>query len=82
MSADNWAERAACRTDPPGLLTAEFFEDENFDRLKREYCEPCPVSGECLAQAILERDLEFGLRALTPKERRSYDRALRDRASS
>ncbi len=47
-----WRDSAACRdTDPES-----FFDERMFPELRRSFCQQCPVRGDCLQEALNNRD--------------------------
>lgn len=71
-----WRGSALCmQTDPEAFFpTNKAYTDEyngynNYNEA-RKICAECPVRGECLADALITNDLEYGMRGgLTPRER-------------
>ena len=82
--AEGWLRYAACRTadvDPD-----EMFPDNSEAGIEhaRQICAPCPVSRQCLADALRTGDNQHGIRGgLKPVERRllAKELARRERAA-
>ena len=72
---NKWRDYALCaQTDPEVFFPAnkansdEYNGYNNYDA--RKVCAECPVKGECLADALMTGDVEYGMRGgLTPRER-------------
>jgi WhiB family redox-sensing transcriptional regulator len=70
---EGWARRGRCAT-PGSDRDAMFVEGAEQNTAKR-VCRPCPVRGECLADALDNRT-EYGVwGGLTERERRALLRA-------
>ena len=73
---NKWRGSALCaQTDPEAFFPAnKAYADEyngynNYNEA-RKICAECPVKGECLADALMTGDVEYGMRGgLTPRER-------------
>jgi WhiB family redox-sensing transcriptional regulator len=62
----DWRMRGPCRHEPDRLFVSGASQ-----RAATLICEPCPVRGRCLAEA-LDRRIEFGVwGGMTERERRS-----------
>jgi WhiB family redox-sensing transcriptional regulator len=67
MWVEDWASRAACKTDTPDALFVRGAE-QNKAKL---VCNGCPVRTECLAEA-LDNQIEWGVwGGMTERERRA-----------
>ncbi|MGI8612409.1 MAG: WhiB family transcriptional regulator [Nocardioidaceae bacterium] len=67
MWSQEWAANAACRTARPDAL---FVRGAEQNRAK-QVCSTCPVSTQCLAEA-LDNNIEWGVwGGMTERERRS-----------
>lgn len=67
MWVEDWASQAACRDAEPDAL----FVVGAKQRLAKRVCDGCPVSTECLAEA-LDNQIEWGVwGGLTERERRA-----------
>lgn len=74
--SETWGDSALCmQTDPEAFFPAnKAYADEyngynNYSEA-RKICAECPVKGECLADALMTGDVEYGMRGgLTPRER-------------
>ena len=74
--SEKWRGSALCaQTDPEVFFPQNkaYVDDYNgYDNYKiaRKICAECPVKGECLADALMTGDVEYGMRGgLTPRER-------------
>lgn len=73
---NKWRGSALCaQTNPEAFFPAnKAYADEyngynNYNEA-RKICAECPVKGECLADALMTGDVEYGMRGgLTPRER-------------
>lgn len=67
MWVDDWAQRAACRTEQPDELFVRGAEQNK----AKQVCAGCPVRTECLAEA-LDNQIEWGVwGGMTERERRA-----------
>ncbi|MFT4289054.1 WhiB family transcriptional regulator [Nocardioides sp.] len=67
MWVDDWAPRAACRTEQPDMLFVRGAEQNKV----KQVCAACPVKTECLAEA-LDNQIEWGVwGGMTERERRA-----------
>jgi WhiB family redox-sensing transcriptional regulator len=67
MWVDDWALRAACRTEQPDQLFVRGAEQNK----AKQVCAGCPVRTECLAEA-LDNQIEWGVwGGMTERERRA-----------
>ena len=76
MMRNEWRGSALCaQTDPEAFFPQNkaYVDDYNgYDNYNaaRKICAECPVKGECLADALMTGDVEYGMRGeLTPRER-------------
>ena len=70
----HWRDEAPCTQ----VDAAIFFPEVGANATAaRRVCAVCPVRAACLADAIAQRDLSYGVRGgMTPAERRNHVRAL------
>lgn len=76
MKNNEWRGSALCaQTDPEAFFPqnkayADEYNGYNNYNDARKICAECPVKGECLADALMIGDVEYGMRGgLTPRER-------------
>ena len=71
-----WRAAAACRTQDPELM----FVRGKAQNKQKEICSACPVTQECLTEAI-ENNYEWGIwGGMTERERRAWRRKRRAHA--
>ena len=67
MWVEDWASRAACKSDTPDALFVRGAEQNK----AKQVCAGCPVRTECLAEA-LDNQIEWGVwGGMTERERRA-----------
>lgn len=72
-----WLADAACRGLDVNLFYPERFSGQPAARAAKEICQTCPVTEECLIEALAVNDV-WGIRGgMTPKERRMEGRRRR-----
>jgi hypothetical protein len=87
--APSWREQGVCHSKPVAtFFPRELDEDDSWqslpvERVRQlcaealELCFSCPVRLDCLADALLQHELEFGVRGGTlPSDRRSLARRV------
>ena len=74
MWVEDWAARAACKSDTPDALFVRGAEQNK----AKQVCAGCPVRTECLAEA-LDNQIEWGVwGGMTERERRALLRRRPD----
>lgn len=64
----NWTDLALCAEVDINIM---FDKDVAVQKIAKDLCRRCEVSSECLSEAILTNDNEYGIRGgLTPNERK------------
>lgn len=81
MDNASWRDLARCRDRGPSMFFVEFIKPswrrEQKIEEARQFCERCPVRGECLDDALATRE-QFGIRGgLTEEERGKVSRRRR-----
>lgn len=73
----SWTERAECRTtdDPDQFTPKTEPPPRRLHRLQQKYCNPCPVSAQCLALRN-----EWGLEGIWAGQWHKNDSSVRERA--
>jgi WhiB family redox-sensing transcriptional regulator len=68
-----WQDPPCSQTDPDAFIT----EDGVYPETVRNICRACPVRVQCLDDAMITDDVDYGIRAaLTPHQRRTIRRTM------